>query len=303
MKEKIILICGGSGMIGQAVSKRLHHHGYTIKLLTRSINHTIPFDQYLWDPYQGKIDKTALNNLYGVINLSGASIGSRRWSSKRKQELFNSRILSTRFIISQINALDKKPAVFVSVSGIGIYGNTPDNKTNEKTPIVATDFLSELCIRWEAELNNLHTDIRRSIIRVGLVLSKFDGILAKSIFPAKFGLAPIFGSGKQFYSWIHIQDLVSIVYWLLERQDANGIYNAVANTPVTQSMFAIQLSKQYHSRYLAFHLPHWLMRWIIGAFSMALFTSQYIVPLRLNEAGFVFEYNDLNPALKDILNS
>ncbi|MEO5581585.1 MAG: TIGR01777 family oxidoreductase [Saprospiraceae bacterium] len=301
MKDKIILICGGSGMIGTALSNYLTQFGIRIRILTRQKKSSTQYEQFLWNPYKEEIDSKALDDVYGVINLAGASIGSRRWSKKRKMEIYNSRILSTRFMIKCINARTIPPEIFVSTSAIGVYGNRGNEIMDEDSLISTEDFLSNLCIDWEAEVSRLDKNIRSVILRIGLVLSMEDGLLAKSMIPAKIFLTPVFGSGKQIYSWIHIQDLLNIFGWILNHETSQGIYIAVSLHPISQSEFAMQLSKTIHRYIIPFHLPAFLLNLILGKFSTSLLDSQHILSKKLISEGFVFTYPTLPEALENLL--
>lgn len=301
MKDKIILICGGSGMIGRALSDFLTQFGFNIRILTRQKKSSILHEQFLWNPYKEEIDSKALGNVYGVINLAGASIGSHRWSQKRKMEIYDSRILSTRFIIKCINARLIQPNLFVSTSAIGIYGNRLNEIVNENSVLPKEGFLSKLCIDWEDEVSRLDKNIRTIILRIGLVLSMEDGLLAKSILPAKFFLTPVFGSGKQIYSWIHLQDLLNIFCWMLTHENSHGIYNAVSINPVSQSAFSIQLSKTIHRYIMSFNVPAFLLKLIIGEFGSSLLYSQHIDGKKLISEGFELTYPTLPEALENLL--
>ncbi|MEP7322660.1 MAG: TIGR01777 family oxidoreductase [Saprospiraceae bacterium] len=302
MKDKIILICGGSGMIGASLSDYLTQSGFNIRILTRQKKSSTPHEQFLWNPYKEEINDKALENVYGVINLAGASIGSHRWSQKRKIEIYNSRILSTRFIIKCINAKSIQPNLFVSTSAIGIYGNRSNEIINENSVLPKEDFLSKLCVDWEDEVSRLDKNIRTMILRIGLVLSTEDGLLAKSILPAKFFLTPVFGNGKQIYSWIHMQDLINIFYWMITHETAHGVYNAVSINPVSQAAFSIQLSKTIHKYIMSFHIPAFLLKLIIGEFGNSLLYSQHIDCKKLISEGFEFTYPTLPGALEQLLN-
>jgi uncharacterized protein (TIGR01777 family) len=193
--------------------------------------------------------------------------------------------------------MDYPPKVFISTSGIGIYGNRGEVSVNENTPIEQEDFLSNLCKDWEYEVSLVNKNIRTVIIRKGLVLSLEDGILAKSILPAKMGLCPIFGSGRQIYSWIHIEDLLHIYSWLIEQENKSGIYNAVAQAPVSQSTFAKLLSKKMYRWYVPFHIPPGLLHLILGEFSASLLSSQNVSCNKLISEGFQLKFPFLENAL------
>ncbi len=301
MKETI-LICGGSGMIGQAVAVHLIEQGYQVQILTRKKNNRLAGDQFLWNPYENFIEPGALDQIYGVIQLSGESIAKKRWSSPRKQILKDSRILTTRFLVNHINALIDKPKVFISTSAIGIYGDRPNETLTESSSESNQSFLASLCKQWEAEMLRLHPDIRNVIVRIGLVLSLKDGLLAQSVLPARWGLAPIFGPGKQIYSWVHIHDLAKIFQFLIENKNASGVFNGTAPHPVTQDQFVSTLSKVMHRPAVRVVIPEFLLKIVLGELANVLYESQLVLPEKLSQRKFEFKYPTLESALKTFIN-
>lgn len=299
--KKTILISGGSGMIGLKVAQLLSERGYGIRLLTRKKNIHVPWDQFLWNPEKQYLQAEALDQIFGVIHLAGASIATKRWTVDRKQILKNSRIQSLRFLVDQVNDLVIKPKVFISSSAIGIYGHRPKETLVESSEPSHQGFLAQLCLEWEAEMVRLHATVRQSIIRIGLVLSIKDGILAQSISPARWGLAPLFGSGDQTYSWIHISDLARIFHHIIKYRDSHGVYNGTAPHPVTQKIFTQSICKTLDRPALPIPAPRWMLQLVLGEFADALYESQMVMPEKLILEGFEFAFPTLGPALISLI--
>ncbi|MEP7267325.1 MAG: TIGR01777 family oxidoreductase [Saprospiraceae bacterium] len=301
MEKKNILIAGGSGLLGQVVSTFLESKGYLVRILTRQIKSSVRNEQFVWAPNADYIDPMAFENVFGVIQLSGESIAGKRWNKEYKEKIYNSRVGTTKFLVKTINQLETKPIVFISTSAIGIYGDRPGEVLNEKSLTHQADFLANLCHDWELEAQLAHSSIRTSIVRIGLVLSKYEGILAKSILAARMGLVPVFGNGQQMYSWIHEQDLARIVHTLLENKNATGITNGVSPNPVSQKEFSYTLAKHFHPWHIPVPAPRFMLKVALGEFADSLFLSQNIVPAHLQSLGFNFEFPQLKNALESLI--
>jgi uncharacterized protein len=299
--KKTILISGGSGMIGQEVAQFLSELGYGIRLLTRKKNTQLPWEQFLWNPEKQYVELGALDLIYGVVHLAGESIATKRWTPDRKQILKDSRILSLRFLIDQVNERVAKPTIFISSSAIGIYGHRPQESLVESSAPAHQGFLAELCLEWEEEMVRLHTSIRQSIVRIGLVLSTKDGILAQSIRPARWGLAPLFGRGDQTYSWIHIRDLARVFHHIIKYNDSHGVYHGTAPNPITQKVFAQSICTSLSRPAVPIPAPRWLMRLVLGEFADALYESQMVLPEKLIHEGFEYSFPTLGPALISLI--
>lgn len=298
---KIIAICGGTGLLGRAIAKRLTLKGFQVRLITRSKQASSPYPQFVWDPSKGQLEPGALEGIYGLIQLSGESIAKHRWTPAIKARLYQSRVDTTRFIVEEVNALQVKPQVFLSVSGLGIYGHRPGEILNESSEPGKPSFLVDLCKDWEQPLNNLSPDVRKAIVRTGLVLSTEDGILKEFLLPSKLGIAPVFGSGKQIYSWIHMDDLAELFCWLVESEGASGVYHAASPGPVTQREFVHILAGINGPFSLQIPIPRIALQIVLGELSQNLFASQWAMPVKAFKEGFVFKFSLLKEALEDLL--
>ena len=216
---KKILITGGTGVVGKAISKLLISEGYNVAILSRSMNITKKdsIQYYYWDISKEYIDVEAFKGTHTIIHLAGANIGKAKWSKKRKKEIFNSRINSTKLLLNYVKKYCKNLETFVSASAIGYYGTETSNKIFNETNDVGSDFLSYVCEYWEKEVLKFQTiGIKTVILRTGVVLSKKDGVLAKMVLPTKLGLNSPIGTGKQFVPWIHIDDLCRMYLFAFE---------------------------------------------------------------------------------------
>jgi len=301
MEEKIILIAGGSGFLGTEIGKLLHKKDYTIRILTRSINKKLIFDQFIWNPSTNYIDTSAFENADVVINLAGASLANKRWTTAYKNELRNSRILSTQLLVEKINSLTHKPRLFISASGIGIYGHRPDEIITEDSPMDKEGYIPTLCADWEEAAKNISNEIRKIIIRTGIVLSLKDGYMAKTRLPSLFGIAPLFGNGLQMQSWIHIRDLCNAIIFTIENYNLKGILNLTSPHPSSQAEISKLMANKSAGFSVPIPIPSGILKLLIGQMALTLVESQYVLPKKLNDAGFKFEYTDISAAIGDLI--
>ena len=237
--------------------------------------------------------KQALTGCDVVINLAGATI-NQRWTRKAKRKIMNSRIYTTRRLVSIINEMEVKPEVFISASAIGIY---PDNGIySESSTSVGTGFLSDVCIRWEDEAQKLSRDIRLVVARFGVVLSKDGGALPKMLLPFRFFVGGKIASGKQGFSWIHIEDVLHAMQFIIEHKDLSGVVNLVAPQPLTNRAFTKVVAEVMH-RPAWLPLPRRVFRYLYGEGEELITKGQQAYPARLLSAGYVFRYSDIRLAL------
>jgi uncharacterized protein (TIGR01777 family) len=297
---KIIGICGGTGFLGKAVAKALTNNGYRVRIITRAKNSSLPYEQFLWDPAKSYLEPGALDNIYGLIQLSGESLSNRRWTRAVKEKLYSSRIDTNLFIVDQINALAVKPTVFIAVSGIGIYGHRPGEILNESSTNGKSSFLVDLSKDWENSVSSLSGEVRRVNLRIGLVLSKNEGIIKEFLLPSRLGIAPVFGSGRHIYSWIHVDDLTALFIWLISNPQAEGIYNATAPGPITQKEFADLLARLRGPLSAKIPVPKMMLQIMVGELANNLFDSQWVMPVRAIQQGFVHRFPSFKPAIENL---
>jgi len=230
-----------------------------------------------------------------VVNLAGAPIVGR-WSSSYKEQIYQSRISTTRKLADAIGRMNTRPDLFISSSAVGIYDSS--NVHTENSPNFAGDFLGKLCHDWEAEA--LRAACRVVVLRTGIVLSREGGMLKKVLLPFRLGLGGRISSGEQGVSWIHIRDVVNIVSFLTDQSQTEGVVNMVAPRPVTNSNFTKTLARALN-RPAIFPIPAFLLKWFFGEGSMVLTGGQIVYPERLLSAGFRFQFESLDDALADLL--
>ena len=300
-----ILLAGGTGFVGNALRESLIEKGHEVLILTRQSgkeNHPGIRTRYVyWSPPQEGVWEKELEGTDAVINLAGESIANKRWSRDQKRKIRESRTESTKALIDGIQKARRKPPVFLNASAVGYYGPRGEEEINEDAG-AGHDFLAETCKAWEAEaLGAENLGIRSIRLRIGIVLEKGGGALAKMLPPFKLGLGGPLGTGRQWMSWIHRKDLIALIHFLLENKDARGVYNATAPHPVTMLEFAGTLGRVLH-RPAFFPVPGFALKILLGEMADMLLTGQRVLPKRVLWAGYSFKFSSLEPALKEILN-
>ncbi len=302
-----ILVTGATGLIGKKLVYELVLAGHeNIRILTRDVEKAreelpLPLRFHVWNPSQMTIDEDALKEVDIIYHLAGENIASARWSKKQKEKILNSRKNSTRLLVDTINRLDIKVQKFISASAIGIYGNTGKVIIDEESSY-ADDFLANVCKSWEEELKNLKDkNIKTYFVRTGIVLAREGGALAKMLPAFNMGVAGILGSGKQYMSWIHIQDLTRIYLNLLSTSLESGPINATAPNPVTNKEFTKRLGSAL-SRPTLLPAPAFALKIALGELSTLLLDGQRVMPMRLIDSGFEFKYSTLKCAFEELLN-
>ena len=295
-----VLVSGGSGLVGTALTDSLRREGHTVAQLVRPGGETLPGD-IRWDPASGFINTNAMEDADAVVNLNGASIGGGRWTSARKKILHASRIGATRILVDAFTRLKQKPRVFISASAIGYYGNRGDEALTESSA-AGNDFLATVTREWETEaLRAQSSGIRTVLARFGIILSAKGGALKQIVPPFKLGLGGRLGSGQQWMSWVAIDDVVGILRAAISDEKASGPVNVVAPDPVRNSEFTRVLAGVLH-RPAIFPAPEFALHFMLGEMADALLlSSQKVSSERLPAATFPFQYENLEPALHAIL--
>ena len=240
-----------------------------------------------------------LNEVDAVVNLAGEGIADQRWDAARKEAIRSSRILATRSLVAAIAQVATPPSVFVSGSAVGYYGARGDEIVTEADS-PGNDFLAQLCVEWEREADQASSNTRVAIIRTGLVLHPDGGPLAQMLFPFRLGVGGPVGSGRQYMSWIHIDDWVDLVLWLIGDPSTRGAFNASSPNPVTSATFAQTLGRVLR-RPAILPTPGLALRLLVGEIADSILTGQRAIPARAQESGFRFHYPDLEPALRQVL--
>jgi hypothetical protein len=301
-----ILLTGGTGFIGRPLVAALMRDGHAAVTLSR--RHTPPLDwpagaELLpWSGPPSAIPQEALAGVDAVINLAGASIGEGRWTKRRKDLLFSSRILTTRALVDRIAVASARPKVLISASAVGYYGSY-DNDGAEFTEAArpGSDFLATLCSHWEDEARKIvRHGVRLCLLRFGVVLDRDGGALPRMMLPFKFGAGGPVGSGQQVISWIHRADTVGLIRFALATERFSGPINATAPEPVQSRQFATLLGRAMH-RPAFMPTPAFALRLALGEMADLALRGQRVLPTRALEFGYPFRYPDLEAALRAIL--
>ncbi|MDF7630224.1 TIGR01777 family oxidoreductase [Erwiniaceae bacterium L1_55_4] len=295
-----LLITGGTGLIGRHLIPRLLLLGHQVNVVTRDVaaaRDKLDPRVSLWS---GINQQTDLDGIDGVINLAGEPIVDKRWTEQQKQRLCESRWQITEQIVSLIHASRNPPHFLISGSATGFYGDTGDLVLTEDDP-GHDEFTHALCARWEQLALNAQSDRTRvCLLRTGVVLAEEGGALAKMKLPFKLGVGGPIGSGKQYLPWIHIDDLVNAIIWLIDNNDLSGPFNMVAPYAVRNEQFAATLGHVMH-RPAFMRTPASAIKLMMGESAVLVLGGQHVLPKRLEESGFGFRWYDLQEALQDVV--
>jgi uncharacterized protein (TIGR01777 family) len=304
--NKSIIISGVTGFIGEALACFFLTKNYRVKGFIRNLANAekLKFkgiEPVLWDAHSLTGWERELEGADAVINLSGENIGSGRWSSQKKYKILDSRIDAGKVITGAFRSLNHKPRVYLQASAVGYYGSCGDKELQEVSP-AGKGFLAEVVKQWEAASDGAEDiGIRRVICRFGMVLSKDKGALKRMLLPLRFFVGGPMGPGTQWMSWIHIDDVVQGIDFLISRQDCRGIFNFTSPHPVRNREFARILGKTLH-RPSFLPVPSFVLKILLGEMAEQLIlSSQRALPMRLKEAGFTFRFPHLDLALQDLI--
>jgi uncharacterized protein (TIGR01777 family) len=308
-----IAVAGGSGFLGRALARRLLADCHAVSILGRgaSTAHAAGTSEsqqpaatirVTWLP-DGTVGTwaSALDGVDVIVNLAGESIGRRRWSSAEKARIRDSRLLATRSLVGAIRAAAKPPRVFISASAQGYYGSRGDEVLTEASD-PGGDFLASVCVDWERETREARPFVERLVlVRTGLVLDRNEGALPRMLLPFRFCAGGRIGSGRQYMSWIHRDDWVSLVRWAILHGEVDGPVNATAPNPVTNAEFARSLGRILRRPSLV-PTPAFAVRLALGEMAESLLlSSQRVVPAKATAIGFAFGFPDLDGALLEVL--
>jgi uncharacterized protein (TIGR01777 family) len=302
MKNKI-LITGGSGLLGSYLTELLQQAGLQVVHLSRRPSGKEKVPTFRWDPETAWLDPHALEGVGGIIHLAGAPVAAHRWTQKYKTQLYESRIQSARLLYQALAARKERPEVFITASGVGYYGSENGAHLLQESSPPGTDFLAGLCQAWEAEAEHLEElGLRVLKIRLGVVLSAQGGALEKMVQPTRLGLGAPLGSGKQYLSWIHIEDACRIILKLLQDPGTKGAYNLVAPQPETNETFMRVLAEVLDKPFWAPRVPAAALKLAMGEQAAIVLGSQRVSCARIEAAGYAFRYPSLRKALQSLLN-
>ena len=291
---KTILIAGGTGFTGRKIQALLEEKGYNVNILTRNPKQK---NEFRWDLDQKQIDTKAFENVVSIINLCGANIGEKRWSTKRKKELLDSRIESTKFLYSQIKNIPNLES-YISASGITCYGFEDDTKTYSEEDPFGSDYLSQLVKEWEITADLFLTHCRVVKMRTAVVLDKKQGALPKISLPIRFGIGSPLGTGKQSTSWVHITDLTNAYLYAIENTII-GAFNIVGGNESNKE-FSEKLAKTIHKPFWFPNVPAFILQLLLGEMSIILLKGNTASNQKMIDTGFQFKFLKVQDAFEDL---
>lgn len=302
---KKIIITGATGLIGRKLSQKLTEAGHQIIVFSRnasSAKNILKKDYTYIDWDYRKSDKwiESISTADVIVHLAGINLFAKRWNKKFKEEILASRKETTKALVDAVKLSQAKPEVFVSASAVGYYGDCGDKLLDENSP-AGNDFLAEVCKVWEAEAAVVEqAGVRRVSVRTGIVLSKEDGALKRMLLPFKLFVGGPLGNGKQWFPWIHIDDIVGIYFHAIENQNLIGAVNAASPNICTMKEFAKTLGKVLHRPSL-FPVPELALKIAIGEAGKVVLMSQRVKVNKLLESGYKFKFENLEEALRNLL--
>ncbi len=296
-----ILISGASGLVGTHLIPTLLAKGNEVHRLVRKT--PISVDEIQWDAHKGfsETEQAKLENFDAVVHLAGDNVASENWSDEKKKKIRDSRVIGTKVLVDTLKKTRNPPKHFVSASAIGFYGNRGDEVLTEDSR-KGEGFFPEICTAWETEaLKAEEFGARVVCLRIGVVLAKDGGALEKMLTPFKLGVGGVLGSGKQWMSWIALDDLIKIFHYALEKENLRGAVNAVAPNPVTNQEFTKTLGSLLN-RPTIVSIPEFGIKLLFGEMGKTLLLEgSRVLPKRLEEANFKFQFSNLEEALKGVL--
>jgi uncharacterized protein len=303
-----VLITGGTGMIGRALTKELISKGDNVIILSREPRITKADEGALsyagWNIKEQTIDRAAIEEADYIVHLAGANIAGGRWTAKRKKEIVDSRVNSSRLLVRALQDIPNKVKAVVCASAIGWYG--PDPQVPNPQPFIETDaaddsFLGRTCQQWEASIDPVIELGKRLVkLRTGIVLSKGGGAYPEFKKPLQFGSAAILGSGKQVISWIHIADVIRMYMEAIGNESWQGAYNAVAPNPVTNEQLVLAIAKESGRFYVPVHVPQFALKVALGEMSIEVLKSATVSSRKAQEAGFQFLFPSIEAAVQNL---
>jgi hypothetical protein len=296
-----ILITGGSGLIGSALTGSLLASGHSVRHLGREARHTEGVDTFVWDPRMGRIDPASVEGVDHIVHLAGAGIADKRWSKARVQELIDSRAATSRLLMSAFAAHESAPISIVSAAGVNYYGANTEEHVFTETDPPGTDTIGVISKAWEEAVDEWSSITRVVKLRTPIVLSAKGGALGKLAAPVRWGLGAPLGSGKQWMPWVHIDDLVRIYEHALFDARMSGAYNANAMGTVQNRTFINELSKALHRPCFLPPVPGVALKLALGELATLLLEGSRASNEKLVASGFEFQHPELEGALRDLM--
>lgn len=302
-KKMKVLITGATGLIGTQLVNHLLSHNISVNYLTinsKEVKDKPNSKGFFWNPAEGKIDEDCIHEVDAIIHLAGASI-SKRWTNSYKQELIESRVLSSNLLFTLLKKTPHNVKQIISASAIAIYPDSPTAVYTESSKEIEDSFLSNVVVRWEESIDQFKLlNIKVAKIRTSMVFTSKGGALPEMIKPIKLGFGSAFGSGKQLQPWIHLNDIVNLYYFALTNQ-IEGILNGAAPETISNQQLTKKLAKKLHKPLFLPNIPQFIMKLILGEMHILLFNNKNIIPQRVLDLGFQFQFPTIDQALDDII--
>lgn len=298
-----VLIAGGTGLVGTRLTELLLERGYEVSYLSRQKSIMPNINVHRWDPDKGYIEEGALETANHIVLLAGTGIADERWSDKRKQEIISSRTTGIDLIASELQNRSYQIKSCIAASGIGFYGANTGQEHLSEDDASGTDFIAHVTRHWENSSAKIaNTGLRTTTLRIGVVLSNKGGALPKMLAPVKGFIGSPLGSGRQWLSWIHIDDLCHLIIDAIENPQWNGIFNAVANQPVTNADFMRHIAATIGRPMFLPNVPSFVLRLILGEMADIVLGGNYVLNKKIyKKTNFNFQYNTIESALSDLL--
>ncbi len=295
-----VLITGGSGLLGSALTKKLLKEKIDVAHLTRTKSSKHNVKNFEWDWRKNKIDHRALKGVTHVVHLAGAGIAEKAWTSKRKQTIVKSRVLTARLIYDTVKKNNLKINAFISASGTGYYGSIIDNDIYIENNSHKNDFLGNCCYQWENAANKFEDNCRVVKLRLGVILDHDEGALPKISTLIKKGLGAPIGTGNQYMPWIHLEDAVEIFYSCITKEKYNGTYNAVASEHITNKKLTYTIADVLNKKIRLPNVPNIILKFLYGELSETIIKGVKVSNEKIKKEGYKFKYDNLKEALIDI---
>lgn len=298
-----ILIAGATGLIGSKLVSLCHEHGIDVNFLTtrkNKIEHSESYQGFYWNPRRGYMDKNALSEVEVIVNLAGTTI-SKRWTRRNKRQILESRVNTARILLESLQENAHKINHYISASGIGVYPSSFDHLYHECYQGFSPTFPGTVVKQWEGAADGFSSlGIKVTKVRTGIVLSQQGGALPKLLRPIKMGFGAPLGSGEQWQSWIHIEDIAGIYLHLIKNR-LDGIFNAVSPNPVTNKKMTQVIASMTNQSIWLPNVPGFVLKMVLGEMAQLVLESQLVSAERIMESGYTFNYVNLENALENLL--
>lgn len=302
-EKQIILMAGGSGLIGQKLQERFLAQGHEVRLLGRGYRGKEHENKFYWDPAEGVMDEAALGGVTWLINLAGEAVAGKKWTETRRRTIIDSRVISTRLLWQAMARTGYVPQKVVAASAVGYYGTVTTDHIFTETDGPGEGFLSEVCVKWETETDCFRTELHVPTVtlRIGVVLSAEGGALQEIAKPTRRFMGTVPGSGKQWVPWIHIDDLADIIQHTLENPEVQGVYNAVAPVYTNFEEWVHAAAKSLGKRVAPVHIPGVAVALAMGEQAEIVLEGSRVSAEKIMDTGFSFRFTDIQFACDDLL--